>query len=189
MAFLIRPTTIRCHSYEGIGVAIEPNFYHGLPDAQLISVRSAIVHFCDFLLDILIGSLPHDGVPMPFLQPLSVGRNDLIGVSCASEGPDPWLTTHPDMMPGKPVPLPGHIWAAGAGKCWPFLSWLEAGPGLDWLDVGCGTGALSAAILAHSQPRSLISIDLSEGFIATARASLPDERAEFRIRRRAEHRT
>jgi ubiquinone/menaquinone biosynthesis C-methylase UbiE len=30
-----------------------------------------------------------------------------------------------------------------------FLDWLDASPGLDWLEVGCGTGALSAAILAR----------------------------------------
>ena len=53
-----------------------------------------------------------------------------------------------------------------------FLDWLDAGSGLDWLDIGCGTGALSAAILAQCNPKSLISIDLSEGFVATARATI-----------------
>jgi SAM-dependent methyltransferase len=62
-----------------------------------------------------------------------------------------------------------------------FLDWLGAADGLDWLDVGCGTGALSAAILGRCDPRSLISIDQSEGFVATARAMMPDRRAEFRV--------
>jgi ubiquinone/menaquinone biosynthesis C-methylase UbiE len=62
-----------------------------------------------------------------------------------------------------------------------FLDWLGAPEGLDWLDVGCGTGALSAAIVAHSNPRSLASIDPSEGFLATARANVPDRRAEFQV--------
>jgi ubiquinone/menaquinone biosynthesis C-methylase UbiE len=53
-----------------------------------------------------------------------------------------------------------------------FLDWLGAREGLDWLEVGCGTGALSAAILAQCKPKSLISIDPSEGFIAKARASV-----------------
>ena len=53
-----------------------------------------------------------------------------------------------------------------------FLDWLDAGSGLDWLDIGCGTGALSAAILAQCNPKSLISIDSSEGFVATARATI-----------------
>ena len=62
-----------------------------------------------------------------------------------------------------------------------FLDWLGAPPNLNWLDVGCGTGALSAAILARCNPASLIGVDPSEGFVATARALLPDRRAEFRV--------
>lgn len=62
-----------------------------------------------------------------------------------------------------------------------FLDWLGAAGGLDWLDVGCGTGALSAAILARGDPKSLIAIDPSEGFVARARASLPDARADFQL--------
>jgi ubiquinone/menaquinone biosynthesis C-methylase UbiE len=62
-----------------------------------------------------------------------------------------------------------------------FLDWLGAPDGLDWLDVGCGTGALSAVILAQCNPKSLISIDPSEGFVATAQAMVPDRRAEFQV--------
>lgn len=62
-----------------------------------------------------------------------------------------------------------------------FLDWLGAADGLDWLEVGCGTGALSAAILARCNPNSLVAIDPSEGFVATARANVPDRRAEFRV--------
>jgi ubiquinone/menaquinone biosynthesis C-methylase UbiE len=62
-----------------------------------------------------------------------------------------------------------------------FLDWLHAPDGLDWLEVGCGTGALSAAILAQCDPKSLIAIDQSEGFIRKARAKVPDTRAEFRV--------
>lgn len=61
-----------------------------------------------------------------------------------------------------------------------FLAWLDCPEGLDWLEVGCGTGALSAAILARCGPRSLIAIDPSEGFLATARAAVPDQRVVFR---------
>jgi ubiquinone/menaquinone biosynthesis C-methylase UbiE len=60
-----------------------------------------------------------------------------------------------------------------------FLDWLGAGDGLDWLDVGCGTGALSGAILAQCRPQSLIGIDPSESFVGAARMSLPDARAAF----------
>lgn len=60
-----------------------------------------------------------------------------------------------------------------------FLDWLEPADHLDWLEVGCGTGALSAAILARCNPNSLVSVDPSEGFLARARANVPDERARF----------
>jgi SAM-dependent methyltransferase len=62
-----------------------------------------------------------------------------------------------------------------------FLDWLGAPADLDWLDVGCGTGALSATILARRAPRSLIGVDPSEGFLAKARANVSDARAEFRV--------
>lgn len=60
-----------------------------------------------------------------------------------------------------------------------FLDWLDAAAGLDWLEVGCGTGALSSAIVARCAPRSVVSIDPSEGFLATARANVPDRRVTF----------
>ena len=62
-----------------------------------------------------------------------------------------------------------------------FLDRLGARDGLDWLEVGCGTGALSSAIVARQAPKSLIAIDPSEGFLAKARANVPDARVEFRV--------
>ena len=62
-----------------------------------------------------------------------------------------------------------------------FLDWLALPEGLDWLDVGCGTGALSAAILARCNPRSLLALDLSDGFVATTRAALVDPRADVQL--------
>lgn len=61
-----------------------------------------------------------------------------------------------------------------------FLDWLEPGSDLDWLEVGCGTGALTEAIIAHAEPRSVIAIDPSEGFLQKARLDIPDPRTEFR---------
>ncbi len=61
-----------------------------------------------------------------------------------------------------------------------FLDLLRLPRELDWLEVGCGTGALSAAILALCDPESLIAIDPSEGFLTMARASVSDPRVEFR---------
>jgi SAM-dependent methyltransferase len=60
-----------------------------------------------------------------------------------------------------------------------FLDWLGPPDEKEWLEVGCGTGALSAAILARCNPKSLISIDPSEGFLAKARVNVPDGRAAF----------
>ena len=62
-----------------------------------------------------------------------------------------------------------------------FLDWLNPPGGLDWLEVGCGTGALSAAILDRCKPKSLISIDPSEGFLSKARTNVPDRRADFQV--------
>jgi methylase of polypeptide subunit release factors len=42
-----------------------------------------------------------------------------------------------------------------------FLDWLAPPVDKDWLEIGCGTGALSAAVLQRANPRSLISIDRS----------------------------
>lgn len=62
-----------------------------------------------------------------------------------------------------------------------FLDWLAAPEDRDWLDIGCGTGALSAAILAQCKPTSLLAIDPSDGFVALVRASIADRRAEYRV--------
>jgi SAM-dependent methyltransferase len=61
-----------------------------------------------------------------------------------------------------------------------FLDLLALPRELDWLEIGCGTGALSAAILARCDPQSLVAIDPSENFLAKARASVTDSRVDFR---------
>ena len=53
-----------------------------------------------------------------------------------------------------------------------FLAWLDTPLGIDWLDVGCGTGALSAAILEHCAPASVTSVEPSDGFREVARGFL-----------------
>jgi SAM-dependent methyltransferase len=55
-----------------------------------------------------------------------------------------------------------------------FLRWLSLPSSLRWLDVGCGTGALTAAIRDQCHPAQLVGVDPSEGFLAKARARLGD---------------
>lgn len=51
-----------------------------------------------------------------------------------------------------------------------FVAWLDCPAGLRWLDVGCGTGVLSAVVSARCRPRTVLGIDRSEAFVSTARA-------------------
>ncbi|MFJ7064853.1 methyltransferase domain-containing protein [Streptomyces sp. NPDC101115] len=55
-----------------------------------------------------------------------------------------------------------------------FTEWLDPAEGLRWLDVGCGTGALSAAVADRCRPRALLGLDLSEPFVRAARATAGD---------------
>lgn len=76
------------------------------------------------------------------------------------------------------------VWAAGAayerymGR-WSrrvaedFVAWLECEPGARWLDVGCGTGALTATIADRCRPRTVIGLERSAAFVATARTAVP----------------
>jgi SAM-dependent methyltransferase len=82
------------------------------------------------------------------------------------------------------------IWASGAayepyvGR-WSrlvareFVAWLGAPPESRWLDVGSGTGALSATILANARPAFVTGIDASGGYAAYARDQIRDLRVAF----------
>ena len=61
-----------------------------------------------------------------------------------------------------------------------FVPWLDVPAGATWIDVGCGTGELSRAILRIAAPIKVVSLDPSEGYLDHARASTPDPRIEFR---------
>ena len=60
-----------------------------------------------------------------------------------------------------------------------FVRWLAVPAGRAWLDVGCGTGALTSAILAGSEPARVVGVDPSQGFLAAARSRYADPRATF----------
>jgi SAM-dependent methyltransferase len=58
-----------------------------------------------------------------------------------------------------------------------FIRWLSPRAAASWLDVGAGTGALTATILEAASTSRVVAIDPSEAFIAYARAHLPAARA------------
>lgn len=62
-----------------------------------------------------------------------------------------------------------------------FLYWLGVPVGQAWGDVGCGTGALVENILGEYNPKTIVAIDRSEGFIAEAQRRISDSRVRFEI--------
>lgn len=92
---------------------------------------------------------------------------------------------------------PPDTWAAGAayepfiGR-WSrpvaaeFVAWLPVPPQRRWLDVGCGTGALTDALLAAAEPLAVTAVDPSEGFLAHAAGRVTDPRVRFAVGSAAE---
>jgi SAM-dependent methyltransferase len=62
-----------------------------------------------------------------------------------------------------------------------FVTWLGPPPGLRWLDVGCGTGALTQAILGAANPAEILGVDPSADFIAAATAEVGDPRVRCKF--------
>jgi len=61
------------------------------------------------------------------------------------------------------------------------LVWLGLATRLTWLDVGCGTGALTQAILDKADPRAILGVDPSADFVATATGEIADPRVRFAV--------
>ncbi|MFI1398497.1 class I SAM-dependent methyltransferase [Streptomyces sp. NPDC020681] len=61
-----------------------------------------------------------------------------------------------------------------------FLGWLNCPDGLRWLDMGCGTGALTASVVDRCRPRAVLGLDRSVGFVASARGAR-DAPAHFAV--------
>jgi ubiquinone/menaquinone biosynthesis C-methylase UbiE len=53
-----------------------------------------------------------------------------------------------------------------------FAEWLSPPSGLRWLDVGCGSGALSQAVLDCGESAAITAIDQSAGFVEGAQRRL-----------------
>ena len=60
-----------------------------------------------------------------------------------------------------------------------FLAWLAVPEGVRWLDIGSGTGALTATILAQAAPREVLGVEPAPDYVAYARAHLIDPRVRF----------
>lgn len=85
---------------------------------------------------------------------------------------------------------PPDVWASGAayepyvGR-WSrlvardVLAWLGVPRGARWLDVGCGTGALSATILEVAEPAEVVGVDSSPDYVAYAGQAVVSPRARF----------
>jgi trans-aconitate methyltransferase len=61
------------------------------------------------------------------------------------------------------------------------VAWLDLDSSLRWMDVGCGSGALTATILNNCAPQSVLGVDPSTDFINHARQQITDPRASFAI--------
>ena len=62
-----------------------------------------------------------------------------------------------------------------------FLEWLAVPNGARWIDVGCGTGAFTEAVIERCDPAAVSAMDPSEGQLAYARSRPAAKLAEFRV--------
>jgi SAM-dependent methyltransferase len=70
-------------------------------------------------------------------------------------------------------------WSRLAGEI--FLDWLEVPAKLRWLDVGCGNGVFTEALIARCDPSEVVAVDPSEGQLAFARTRPGAKLAQFQI--------
>ena len=60
-----------------------------------------------------------------------------------------------------------------------FIDWIDAPRGASWIDIGCGTGVPTAALLERCEPSGIVGIDSSAGFLEAARHQVGDPRVSF----------
>jgi len=61
-----------------------------------------------------------------------------------------------------------------------YLTWLNPEKASDWLEIGCGTGALTSAILQNCAPFSVLATDASEDFVHHVREIIKHPKVEFK---------
>ncbi len=92
-------------------------------------------------------------------------------------------------MVSRPL-VPRDSWSSGEGYAaymgrWSrlvaeeFVEWLAVPHGSRWLDVGCGTGALTATIRGCGSPSDIVGVDPSVGFVQYAAAHVTHRHASF----------
>src|SRR5688572_30754700 len=62
-----------------------------------------------------------------------------------------------------------------------FVEFVGVRDGENVLDVGCGTGSLSATLARVTQASKIVGIDPSNGFIEYARTQVADPRVTFEL--------
>src|SRR5262245_31288353 len=88
------------------------------------------------------------------------------------------------------APIPQDVWASGSAYeaymgrwsrlvAYGFLAGLDVPRNARWVDVGCGTGALTSAILETADPSAVVGVDPSTDFLEMARSRTRDSRATF----------
>jgi trans-aconitate methyltransferase len=60
-----------------------------------------------------------------------------------------------------------------------FVERLDAAPGARWIELGCGTGELTARLAARVAPSALVGLDTSAPFVELARRKVPE--ADLRV--------
>lgn len=61
-----------------------------------------------------------------------------------------------------------------------LVDWIEPVTGARWVDVGSGTGAVTAAVLSAAAPAAVVAVDPSPAFTAHAAARFDDDRVGVR---------